>query len=397
MRLVHLADLHLGFRQFHRLTPAGINQRETDVADAFRRAIDRTIELEPGIIVIAGDVFHSVRPMNPAIVSAFREFQRLVQALPRTPIVMVAGNHDQPRATETGCILRLFSRLGIHVVVDAPERLSFPEHELSVLAVPEMAGRIPELAPDPDARRNVLVLHGEVAGVLPPHIAASERAAIEIPREALHAADWSYIALGHLHVHRPVASNAYYSGSIEYTSSNPWGELQEERDAGLPGKGFIERDLESGSHIFHHIPSNRRLVDLAAIHARGMTAEELDTAIRERMEGCDGGIDDCVVRLVVRDVPRHIVRELDHRALRDYKRRALHLNLDARRPELIRESASGAPGRRATLMELVESYLGRRVLDADLDRAALVQLGVQYLRDADADADQAAATATAAG
>jgi hypothetical protein len=48
-------------------------------------------------------------------------------------------------------------------------------------------------------------------------------------------------------------------------------------------------------------------------------------------------------------------------------------------------------------MELVESYLGRRVLDADLDRAALVQLGVQYLRDADADADQAAATATAAG
>jgi hypothetical protein len=103
------------------------------------------------------------------------------------------------------------------------------------------------------------------------------------------------------------------------------------------------------------------------------------------------------VRLIVRDVPRHIVRELDHRALRDYKRRALHLNLDARRPELIRESASGAPGRRATLMELVESYLGRRVLDADLDRAALVQLGVQYLRDADADADQAAATATAAG
>ena len=393
MRLVHLADLHLGFRQYHRLTPAGINQRETDVADAFRRAIDRIIELKPGIIVVAGDVFHSVRPMNPAIVGAFQEFQRLVQALPGTRIVMVAGNHDQPRATETGCILRLFSRLGIHVAVDAPERLSFPEHELSILAVPELAGRIPELAPDPDAKHNVLVLHGEVAGVLPAHIAASERAAVEIPREALHAAEWSYIALGHLHVHRQIASNAYYSGSIEYTSSNPWGEMLEEHDAALPGKGFVEYDLETGTHTFHHIPSNRRLVDLATIHARGMTAGELDSAIRERVEACDGGIDDCVVRLVVRDVPRHIVRELDHRALRDYKRRALHLHLDARRPELIRDSASGAPGRRATLMELVESYLGRRVLDADLDRGALVQLGLQYLRDADAAADQAAATA----
>jgi hypothetical protein len=32
LRLVHLADLHLGYRQYQRLTPRGINQREADVA-----------------------------------------------------------------------------------------------------------------------------------------------------------------------------------------------------------------------------------------------------------------------------------------------------------------------------------------------------------------------------
>ena len=36
MRIAHLADLHLGYRQYHRQNPNGINQREADVANAFR-------------------------------------------------------------------------------------------------------------------------------------------------------------------------------------------------------------------------------------------------------------------------------------------------------------------------------------------------------------------------
>src|SRR5687767_1932633 len=101
MRLVHLSDLHLGFRQYQRLTPAGINQREADVALSFRRALDRVIELRPDVVVIGGDVFHTVRPSNPSILDAFRQFMRLGRALPDALVVMVAGNHDAPRTTET--------------------------------------------------------------------------------------------------------------------------------------------------------------------------------------------------------------------------------------------------------------------------------------------------------
>ena len=390
MRLVHLADLHLGYRQYHRLTPNGINQREADVACAFSAAVDQVIALRPDVIVIAGDIFHTVRPMNPAIIDAFQQFHRLSSELPDAVKVMVAGNHDRPRASETGCILNLFSRLGMHVVVDEPRRFTFPDRDLAILAVPDLPGALPPLTPDPDARHNVLVLHGEVEGMLPPYIAASDRATVEISREALGAANWSYVALGHFHVHREIAPNAYYSGSLDYTSANPWGELVEERDSGLPGKGFVEYDLATSTHRFHHVKPVRALIDLQAIPARGLSAAELDAAIRQRVEGCEGGIDDQVVRLVVRDVPRHIVRDLDHKALRDYKRRALHFHLDTRRPELLRLSASGAPGRRPTLLETVESYLSRRPMDADLDRSAVVRLGLQYLRDADADAERAA-------
>jgi DNA repair protein SbcD/Mre11 len=383
MRLVHLSDLHLGYRQYQRLTPAGINQREADVAGAFKRAVDMVVALQPDLVVLAGDIFHQVRPTNPAILHAFHQFARFPAALPGVPVVMVAGNHDTPRAAETGCILRLFSPLGIHVVHEGPQRLSFPERDLSVLAVPDVPGaRDASLRPDPDARYNVLLLHGEVEGMLPAY-AATDRAAVEISREELGAAQWSYVALGHYHVYREIAPNAYYSGSVDYTSANTWGELHEEREAGVPGKGFIERDLATGTHTFHHVPPSRQLLDLAPLSARSLSAADLDAAIRERVEHAPGGIDDRIVRLLVRDVPRHIVRELDHKALREFKRRALHFQMDTRRPEILRVSASGGPGRRPSLADTVRDKLRARPLEGDIDREALVALGLHYLKEAE--------------
>ena len=110
MRLVHLSDLHLGFRQYHRQTPAGMNQREADVAATFSRAVDQIITLAPELVVIGGDVFHTVRPANTAILHAVREFGRLHAALPETVVVIAAGNHDMPRSTESSGILRLLGR-----------------------------------------------------------------------------------------------------------------------------------------------------------------------------------------------------------------------------------------------------------------------------------------------
>jgi hypothetical protein len=379
LRLVHLSDLHLGFRQYQRLTSTGINQREADVAQAFRNAVDRTIELKPDIVLVAGDVFHNVRPTNPAILHAFAQFSRLMQALPDAIVVVIAGNHDTPRASETGCILKLFQPLGVHVVADRAERLTFPERNLSILAVPDTPSDRLSLAPDPSARYNVLVIHGEVEGVLPDHARSTDRASIAISPSDIGASRWSYVALGHYHVHRAIAPNAYYSGSLDYTSSNSWGEIAEEREAGIPGKGMIEFDLTTGEHRFHVLPVVRRWIDLRPLSARGLSAAELDAAIRHAMDQCEGGIEDCVIRLLARDVPRHIARELDQKALREFRRRALHFHLDTRRPEVVRIHGHGSPGRRPSLRDIVRDKLRSRVVESDLSRDALVDLGTRYL------------------
>jgi DNA repair exonuclease SbcCD nuclease subunit len=382
MRLVHLSDLHLGYRQFQRQTPAGINQREADVAHVFREVIDQIIALSPDLICIAGDVFHNVRPSNPAIILAFSQFSRLVRELPDAIVILVEGNHDRPRSTETVCILRLFSPLGIHVVDGAPQRLPFPERQLSVLAVPYAPGRVLALDPDPAFRFNVLVRHGELEGVTPSY-GDPERLALQLAPKELHAPRWTYVALGHHHVFRQIEPNAFFAGAMEYTSLNFWGELQEESAAKLPGKRFVEFDLERGRARFHKIAPARPVVELPPLTGRGMVAADLDAGMRRNIERVAGGIDDKIVRQIILDVPRHVVRELDYKALREYKRRALHFHLDARRPDLTRTHLSGAPGRRPSLPDIVRERLRSRSLPPDIDREQLIELGLRYLNDAD--------------
>ena len=163
MRIAHLADVHLGFRQFQRLDASGVNQREADVAAAFRRAIDAVIEQRPDAVLIAGDLFHSVRPTNRAIIEAFAGLRRLREALPAAPVALIAGNHDTPRSVEAGSILKLMAALGVDVVDEATRRLHYPELDLSVLAVPHAAlfgeRQSGEWRRDSRARYNVLMLH----------------------------------------------------------------------------------------------------------------------------------------------------------------------------------------------------------------------------------------------
>jgi exonuclease SbcD len=354
------------------------------VALTFKRVMDMVIELAPEMVLIAGDVFHQVRPTNTAILHAYTQFARLRASLPKAEIVMIAGNHDTPRAAETASILRLFIPLGIHVVEAEPRMLDFPALDLSLLAVADNQFPRPQLTPPGTRRWNVLMLHGAVQGMLGPHASTSEMWSLEIPQHDLHPDAWDYIALGHYHVYRAIGANQYYSGSTDYTSTDAWGERAEEGLSGVKGKVIIEHDLATGKHVTHDIPASREFVDLPVLSARGSTEQEVNAEILATVESWRGGIDDKVVRLVVRDLPRHVLRQLDHKMLRDFRRRALHFHLDTRRPDIIsRTSGHGAPGRRPSLADLVRDKLHERDLPKDVDRDALVDLGLRYLKEAE--------------
>jgi DNA repair protein SbcD/Mre11 len=388
VKLAHIADPHLGIRQYHRQTSAGINQREADLAQAFRAAIDGVIAARPDVVVLAGDLFHSVRPSNYAIVFAFRQVQRLREALPQAPIVLIAGNHDTPRTVETGSILRLFEELGVHVATDEPRRLVYPELDLSIFAVPRQAtvsAEPPALHAEGGQKHQVLVAHFEVAGEYPlGHVAADYGGAV-VSRRDLHLKDWTYVALGHYHTQHQVAKNAWYAGALDYIGPNIWGEAADETDHGGHGKGWLLVDLTTGGVERRPVPAARAVLDLEPVKAENMSAEAVDTAIAERVGSTPGGISDQIVRLRVFDISRHVTRELNHAAIRAYKAQALHFHLDLRRPETHRITGSGSPGRRQTLPELVASYLHQRPLPAELDREAFVRLGRDLMDSVDRD------------
>jgi hypothetical protein len=150
------------------------------------------------------------------------------------------------------------------------------------------------------------------------------------------------------------------------------------------GKGMIEWDLATATHTWHPLPVSRPLVDLPRLDATGLTAGDVDAAMAERVERVPGGIEERIVRLVVENVTRHVARQLDQRAVREYKRRALHFHLDLRRPEVVRRSVSGSPGRRPSLADVLRDKLETRPLTPGVDRGAFVQLGLDYLERATA-------------
>lgn len=378
MKIAHLADLHLGFRAYHRVTPRGVNVREADVSDALRQAIARIVTLRPDLVLVAGDVFHTVRPSNTAIADAFRQFVLLTTRLPGVPVVVIAGNHDSPRSSDTGNILLLFREIpGVTIVAEEARPVFLEEIRTSVLCLPHNALATEEavaLEPDPAARTNVLMLHGTVGGnVAQQKIRyVSEYGGAVVEDTAIGPERWDYVALGHYHIETELAPNMWYAGGPERTSTNIW---MEEGP-----KGFLTYDTERRAAQFHPLET-RPVIDLPRLGARGMGAAETDEAIREAVEGVPGGIEGKIVRLVVTDVSRHLLRELNHKRIREWKARALHFHLDARPPEVHRVARSGAPLRRQTLAEQVESYLQRHweIRSPGIERERLVALGREYL------------------
>ncbi|MCI0434028.1 MAG: metallophosphoesterase [Gemmatimonadetes bacterium] len=394
MILAHLADLHLGYRAYHRLVAGSderirYNARERDVSLAFRAALDRVIDLRADLVVIAGDVFHSVRPSNAAIADAFRQFARLHEALPGTPILITAGNHDSPRAVETGSILTLLEEIPDVIVVDREARvLEFPELDTAVFCVPHnvlAGGGAGALEPTSDLGTHILVMHCTVRGEEVDRMLGyvSEFGGAQIDIEDIRIERWDYVALGHYHLATQLAPNMWYAGAVERTSTNIWIETGP--------KGFVTFDAETREAVFHSVPT-RPIADLPRISARTEDGTYLEPAvlnaiIRERIERVPGGIDGKLVRLVIENLPRELFRDVDHRRLREYRARALHFHLDARRP-LARLRTHASPARPPrSIEEETESFL-REVWEptsGDIDVDRLCSLAADYLAQAGED------------
>lgn len=382
MIIAHLADVHLGYRAYSRVTPDGRNQREADVADAFARTIDAISRLRPDLVLVAGDLFHSVRPSNAAIAAAFRGFTRLAERLDGSPVVIVAGDRETPRSADTTSILELFREIGgVVVVTERVESLRFDALGAEVVAVPHAAlagGRELRLPTPAAAAARVLVAHGRAAGGNAEALlgVASADGGATLPLALVEPAAWTYVALGHHPIAVEMAPNAWYAGSIERTSADPWSEVE-------TGKGFVVFDTGTGKASFHPI-ATREVLDLPRVSARGLDTHAVDAAIRSVLRGTEGGLDGRIVRLVVTDLSRAGLRRLDGRALREARTAALHFLLDVRAPARTSAGSALLGARGVSLETQVESYLTDiwEPTMERIDRAGLVELARRYLEQA---------------
>lgn len=215
--MLHLADLHLGWRP-HFLGPsAAERQRERD--GLLRRAVDFVLESQPvDLVVIAGDLFETHKP-DPALVeTVIADLERLVRA--GVAVVTVPGNHDE--ITYADSVYRVHASRWPGVLVQNP----MPEHvhtfhirgtSVHVYGL-AYTGGLTQVEPPitsfprlPHEGVHIAVFHGSLDWN------AGERS-LPLRSDALAAAGYDYVALGHIHKHerRKVGAGlAVYPGAVE--------------------------------------------------------------------------------------------------------------------------------------------------------------------------------------
>ncbi|MCW3995926.1 MAG: DNA repair exonuclease [Candidatus Bathyarchaeota archaeon] len=195
---IHASDLHLGYAQY------GLEVRRQDFDRAFQELVDKTIELKPDFLIIAGDLFHQPRPSNLTLENAIRNFKRLKDA--NIPVLTVDGSHDSAPNTITSTILYPLDSAGLIIHVPRHQGACWSKPDCCyVYGVPNYHNRhktqealpkfFAENPPNPQAGvANIFVFHGAVdlPSVKPPYIEA------EISPDQLPDG-FCYYAAGHVH------------------------------------------------------------------------------------------------------------------------------------------------------------------------------------------------------
>jgi exonuclease SbcD len=359
-RLVHLSDTHLGFRQLHKATETGRNQREQDTYDVFAEAVDQIVELHPDLVVHAGDLFDSYLPSSAALNAALSGFAELRDA--GIPVVVIAGNHSTPRLASADHIFAVLEKFGgVSFVYGRPQTIIVGD--LAVAAVPhlgdakELEQALAAARPSPDSKFNVLVTHVGLERMT--QITGPESASVVLSGDALTTAEeFDYIALGHLHQFAPVRENAAYSGSLERFS---WADRPEVSEA----KGFLEVDLsltpmDNGFVRFHEV-SPRPRITLGPIDASN--DGDLAAAIRARAENAGEELAGALVQLEVNNVSAPTWSALNWRDVAAIFAPALHVELI---PRMVGGAELSSP--QPELSEFLRSWAVAKAQGLDVDQ-----------------------------
>jgi DNA repair exonuclease SbcCD nuclease subunit len=369
MKILHVADTHLGYSAYRKVTEDGINQREMDAYDAFKQFVDYAIKSKPDLIIHAGDLFDSVRPNNRAITFAVKQIIRLSKK--KIPFVVIAGNHEHPKLKETGHILSIFDHMDhVYPIYSAKyETLSFKikKEKITIHVIPQCElktqfnEQLKKLKPDKNADYNIFVAHGAVTGIK--IFSMNEFNELIIPTEVI-SKNFDYIALGHYHRFTKLANNAFYSGSTERFSFT---------DA-PDKKGFLELKFtnERLKLIFINL-ENRAMIDPKPIKCSNLKLDEVMKKIKETVE--EIGPKEKTFRITLEEIPAYIYRGLDFDEIRKMSGDAVHYEIKA---DVVKEgeSKSTATSKIDALANEFQRFLNSQDLK---EKETILELGIDYI------------------
>ncbi len=319
MKIIHVSDTHLGFSAYKKVTDDGINQRELDIYNSFKKFIDHLVKTKPDIVIHAGDLFDSVRPTNKAISFAVDQINRLSKE--KIPFVVISGNHETPKLKETENIFKIFEHMdNVYPIYNNKyEKINFEfnDKNITIHAIPHCQTKdsfnknLKKIKKNKDANYNILLIHGAITGIK--EFKMNEFNELIIPKKVLNL-DFDYIALGHYHKYTKIANNVFYSGSTERLS---FSETEEE-------KGFIELDLVKTKNKFIKLKT-REMKNLANIDCKNKGIEEITREIKKTIKNTN--TKDKILRLKIDNIPKYVQRGINYSEIKKLTKEAAHFEI----------------------------------------------------------------------
>jgi exonuclease SbcD len=321
LRLMHMADVHLGARH-HDLGPGASAQRERQFA-AFQKAIDIAGAERVELVLICGDLFDSNSQPRRSVERAAAELKKLTDRHIR--VVIIPGTHD---AYDAGSIYRVFDLPAmvtgkpggdgkgalLTVLTDTIPSATFPELDATVHArvFPTKKAPTSPLAgfsvgeAGKGTRLQIGMVHG--ARYVPGQV---ENDDVMVTDAEIAASGLDYLALGHWHsfaqgragntvwaysgAPEPVQIDQDGAGQVLVVTLDPSAEHTDVKVQAKPvGRTRLHKLTVDGASITSQVEFARRLSELANpdlvldVRVVGVTPENLDLHLDEVAQQLEG-------------------------------------------------------------------------------------------------------------
>lgn len=232
MKFAHVADTHLGYRQF------GLIEREKDFYEVFEKIIDKIIQEDVDFVIHSGDLFETAKPSPNALLVFQKGLLKLKGA--GIPMYAIAGNHDSVMRQGAIPPQVVFKKLGLKVI--SPINKEYEYEDIFIGGLPYYPkSKIKSFKEDlanlankaKNYSRAILVLHQGIDKYLPFQY---ELEIGDLPE------NFDYYALGHIHNY---INDDYGKGKLVYPGSTDIWKSNEMGDYLKHGKGFCVVDLNA--------------------------------------------------------------------------------------------------------------------------------------------------------